>query len=288
MEAVKHVMFRTYTRSGFTIRALQRSDFEALRTLHASVISALPSKGVFRDIDDKYLLDMLTVDATCFGIFDNDQLVSFSTVRYPSAGGETVSNCLGYGEAATHLIGEFDGSAVLPSYRGKGFQYSLIEARARASLLRGRPITVATISPRNPYSLVNFLRYGMTGRALAYLWGGFERIVVARDHSAKVPHWLNAEECLADDIDQIGRFLSSGMELFDLVRKGTEVRYFFGRRDTVESALLEPLGTGDCFGFLINEHNIRSCGADTVAPEIGGPIVSCASGDVHARSGKDA
>ncbi|MBW7963821.1 hypothetical protein [Bradyrhizobium sp. BR 10261] len=93
--------------------------------------------------------------------------------------------------------------------------------------------------------MVNFLRYGMTGRALAHLWGGFERVVVARDHSAKVvPQWLNVEECAADNVDQIGRYLGSGMELFDLTRKGTEVRYLFGRRDKVESSLLEPLGTG--------------------------------------------
>jgi hypothetical protein len=245
MEAVERVELRTHTHSGFTVRTLHRSDFEALRSLHRAVISALPSKEVFRNMDDNYLLDMLTVDATCFGIFDKDRLVAFSTVRYPDAGGETVSHCLGYSKAATHLIGEFDGSAVLPSHRGKGFQYALIEARARASLLRGRPIAVATVSPRNPYSLVNFLRYGMTGRRVAYLWGGFERIVVARDHSANIfPRWLNVEECLADDVDQIGVFLNSGMELFDLARKRAEVRYLFGRRDRVDNALLEPLGTG--------------------------------------------
>ena len=77
-------------------------------------------------------------------------------------------------------VAYMDSAAVLPQYRGRGLQRSMIEFAERSERLTGYRYLMATVSPDNPYSLRNLrqLDYDIVCRCEKY--GGKERYVVAK------------------------------------------------------------------------------------------------------------
>lgn len=200
-----------------TLRTLEEWDFDQLREVHRAVIASLPDRTLFRDVDDGYLQSFLAPDADCFGVFDGERIVAYAAVRYPAFLPDT-ARLAGLSEEDAGRVAEFDGSAVLPGYRGRGLQRVFNEVRARAGLSRGCDWSIATVSPANPYSLRNFLDYGMTGRALTRLYGGVSRLVVGRDHAA-APEAATGPSvvCPCSDLDAVAGLFARGGRLVAIV-----------------------------------------------------------------------
>ncbi len=168
--------------TSITIRRLDLSHVEAIFTLHKTVYEHVGDDHIYRARELTHIEEVFAPDAMCFGAFHQGALVGYSSVRFPDADHAGMSAELGFTPARILMLAEFDASCVIPESRGMGLQARLIEARARASLIRGRPLSLATVGPKNVYSLRNFLAYGMRGVALRRLPSGEDRFVMGRDH----------------------------------------------------------------------------------------------------------
>lgn len=205
-----------------TIRVLDASHADTIFALHNTVYEQVGDDTIYRGRDYAHIVEVFAPDAMCFGAFLNGALVGYSSVRFPGAGHQGLSALLGFTPARIPLLAEFDASCVLPASRGLGLQALLIEVRARASLMRGRPLSLAIVGPRNVYSLRNFLAYGMRGVALHRLPTGEDRFVMARDHSDSQSRAVTRRERFPIDRthEDIQAVLRSGGQLDRVVREG--------------------------------------------------------------------
>lgn len=214
---------------GIAIRRLETGHEEAVFALHNAIYDLVGDDHIYRGRDHANIAAVFAPDALCFGAFIDGALMGYSSVRFPGPGHAGWAGAPGFSPARLPLLAEFDASCVLPAARGRGLQGLLIEVRARASLMRGRPLSLAIVGPKNVYSLRNFLHYGMRGVALHRLPTGEDRFIMARDHSdpltraetkrARVPVGLSREE--------VETLLRSGGQLDRVVKDGADWLYEF-------------------------------------------------------------
>jgi hypothetical protein len=243
--ACEHSLWE-YEMTDFHCRELREDEIDDLYATHSAVIENLPSRELFRDVDKEYFRALLGPAAITYGLFAGSRMIGYSALKLPSPGDQSHATHIGFSGPALSLVGEFDGSAVLPEYRGMRLQNILIEVKARASVLRGRPLTVATISPNNYYSMINALQYGMTGRASLMLYDNYPRVIVARDHTARAtPEWHSVQQCKFGDTDHLALLFAEGYELYDISAYNGQKLYILGRRSLCANAgILKPLS--DC------------------------------------------
>lgn len=219
----------TTSNSGLEIRRLDASHLEPVFALHNAVYEHVGDEAIYRGRDHTHIAAVFAPDALCFGAFLEGALIGYSSVRFPGPAHHGWASALGFSPVRLPLIAEFDASCVLPASRGMGLQGLLIEVRARASLMRGRPVSLAIVGPKNVYSLRNFLLYGMRGVALHRLPTGEDRFVMARDHSDPLTRVETRRERRPVDLssEEIEAVLRSGGQLDRVVKEGDNWHYEF-------------------------------------------------------------
>lgn len=219
----------TTSKGGLEIRRLNATYMEQIFALHNAVYEQVGDDTIYRGRDHAHIAAAFAPDALCFGAFLEGALLGYSSVRFPGPAHHGWASALGFSPARLPLIAEFDASCVLPASRGMGLQGILIEVRARASLVRGRPVSLAIVGPKNVYSLRNFLLYGMRGVALHRLPTGEDRFVMARDHSDPLTRVETRRERLPVGLsrEEIEAVLRSGGQLDRVLREGDTWRYEF-------------------------------------------------------------
>ncbi|MBR0664000.1 hypothetical protein GXW71_06485 [Roseomonas hellenica] len=242
-----------------SIRELDIHDLDSLINVHQKIVEALPSPSLFRARGVESIRSLIGDDSSCFGIFDGKALVAYSAVRFPESGTENLGIILGFDQYEAQLVAEFEGVAVLPKYRGNGLQDVLTKARAAKAILRGRLITAARVSPENFHSLRNFLAYGMTGRKFVRLSGGYERLIVVRNHvDGENPSWMDETEVIATDFAGLNRAFDTGLELraFDNAR-AKPVFVLAKRRRSTESRRRKVVRASGAMGVALGPDVIK-------------------------------
>jgi hypothetical protein len=114
-----------------------------------------------------------------FGAFFQDDLVAYSAIEF--GGPSAVQIGQAFRAAALPVamrLAVHDGSGVVPAHRGHGLQHSLNALRLDEACRRGYRHVVATVSPRNPFSLRNHLRRGFEVGGYAEMYGGMPRLLI--------------------------------------------------------------------------------------------------------------
>ena len=117
---------------GHCLRALDAGDSQALRVLHADVVSALPDPAMFRLFGgvDSFVGTHFGARGQSLGVFTDDRLVAYGALTLPAAGDrDNYAGDLGWERARAGRVGLLSAAMVDPSHRGQGLHPALIVAR---------------------------------------------------------------------------------------------------------------------------------------------------------------
>lgn len=111
---------------------------------------------------------------------DGDLLVAAMIVRFPRDADDNLARGLGYDESEVLAAAHIESVAVAPSHRGRGLQRELLSSVEKELVDAHVAVALATVSPDNEHSHRNFLRAGYADLARRRMYGGVDRIVVAK------------------------------------------------------------------------------------------------------------
>lgn len=145
-------------------RILVPEDFPAWTALRDTVIAALPNPDFYvREPDEQaFYVAHTEPGGEAIGVFAHGALVAYAMVGFPEAEsadnlGAVIGLAPDYHAKVTHL----SSCMVLPQWRGRGLQRTLLSARLALAHARGRPLCMAMVSLHNHSSRHNLLRQGL-------------------------------------------------------------------------------------------------------------------------------
>lgn len=205
-----------------TIRFLSSEDLGALLTLHHKILSYLPKKEIFRADQESFIQAHLNRRGRTIGAFIKDQLIGYAVVSFPKNDQDNLGEFAKLSLEDKIKVAHFDGAGVDPDYRGSQLHRTLNTIRGRFANLAGYDHMMGTVSPLNPYSLMNHLAAGFHIVNFTKRYGGMDRLIIYRKG---LTHKMQAfdQQHLIDlkDRHAIKEGLDQGFVGTELVKTGT-------------------------------------------------------------------
>lgn len=108
------------------------------------------------------------------------KLVGFTIFQRPSHSADNYGYAVGLSEAEASEVLMIDSVAVLPQYRGQGLQRRMLALGEEEGARMGCRIFIATVDPRNAYSLMNFINAGYRRLKIIRTYGGKPREILVK------------------------------------------------------------------------------------------------------------
>lgn len=149
---------------GLRTRMLVATDFAEWTALRDTVIAALPNPDLYvREADERAFFDAHSEpDGETIGVFAHDALVAYAMVSFPAAQApDNLGATMGLPPELRARVTHLSSCMVVPQWRGRGLQRTLLGARLALAHARGRPLCMAMVSLHNHSSRHNLLRQGL-------------------------------------------------------------------------------------------------------------------------------
>lgn len=146
------------------IRLLEARDFDAWLALRETVLGTLPDPDFYVREDDEegFFQAHMYPGGEAIGVFMDDALVAYAMIELP---GEqqphNLGHVIGLDPAQQGLVAHLSSCMVLPQWRGRQLQRTLLSARLGLAQAHGRPLCMAMVSLLNHRSRHNMLRQGL-------------------------------------------------------------------------------------------------------------------------------
>jgi hypothetical protein len=195
----------------YDVRTLQATHIEQLYGLHQEVLALVPHPHILRRDTREFLLGNICGTGRTFGAFCGPTLVGYASVAFPGRSERNLAYDLPHLAIDPEMVAIYDGSAVHPDHRGRGLQTLLNDHRSRFASSAGFRHFMGTVSPLNPYSLVNHLRAGFFVKALTFKYGGMIRYIIHKDLRSRPAGTPNVIDVEFGDLELQKRALADGL-----------------------------------------------------------------------------
>lgn len=168
----------------YVLRLSRPEDTERIYALTRSVLDSLADKELFavEDLDlDWYRRNL---EREGFGITawaPDGTLAGALIVCYPGSSDENLAPDAGLSPAERPLVAQLESAAVLPAHRGHHLEERMIRFAEEQIPASRWPILLATVSPKNPASLISVQRNGYRIVCTKEKYGGLMRHIMMKD-----------------------------------------------------------------------------------------------------------
>jgi hypothetical protein len=117
--------------------------------VHRAILNSLPRKGLMYRRERGFFDGLLRWSGRMIGGFSDGNLVGYIGLRLPTATCSSQARCLAFLGVDGGALVEGAGGGVIPSFRGRGLFYSLIQASDQLGARLGFNFRSAIVSPNN-------------------------------------------------------------------------------------------------------------------------------------------
>ena len=153
---------------------------EIYRVMH-DVKEALEDKELYCADEMPYILENIENKGFTVKACDNTgHIMGFLIVHFPKEEADNLGHYLDLDDEACKKVAYMDSIAVLPECRGMGLQQKLLAYAESAEQMRPYQYLMATVSPKNPYSLRNFETMGYQIVCKVQKYNAWDRYVLCK------------------------------------------------------------------------------------------------------------
>lgn len=175
----------------YVMRFLRADDLDEVFALHRRIVAGLSHPHLFRPDSRPFMARHIGERGRTVGIYCAGALVAYAAISFPGDDDDNLGLDLPVPPNELHNVGNYEGSAVHPDYRGNRFQKLMTDVRHAFALAHDRYHILGTVSPMNPVSLANFLGVGCRVKNIKTKYDGMVRLIIHRDLREDAPPRLS-------------------------------------------------------------------------------------------------
>lgn len=164
----------------FTIRLAEQGDTEAISYIMKTVSSSMKEPDLYIPDDITFIRRHIADSGFTLLAMYGSQPAGFLIVRIPGEEPDNLGYDLGFNKIERSLVAHMDSAAVLPEYQGNRLQRRLVSGAETILASRGYQYAMATVSPKNFYSLRNMLSSGYRIAKTTLKYDGLERHILVK------------------------------------------------------------------------------------------------------------
>lgn len=167
------------------IRLLNKDDITKLLELNQLVFDNLDRSDLFELDSPEFFDKHLSTGGIIYGCFVEDTLIADVVTVIPGLNKDNLGYDIGLSEDMLKKVVHLESVVVHPSYRGNGLQVLLCKLIEDIALGLGYEHFLATVHPKNIFSLTNLLSLGLKVNKFVLKYEGKERYIVYKQLQIK-------------------------------------------------------------------------------------------------------
>lgn len=157
-------------------------DLEAINQLMASVDVEISNPDIFVSDDKEFVKHHIKDNGFVLKAVSDDIIVAFLLVRYPKSDSDNLARDVkNIEEEDYHSIAHMESVVVAKEHRGNNLQYQLIVEAEKVLETENIDYSLATVSPLNKYSLINFMKADYIVARVKNKYTDVKRIILKKD-----------------------------------------------------------------------------------------------------------
>ena len=162
------------------IQTASLADVDSIYSIMHSVSASMKDPSLYVTDDQDFIRRHVEEDGFTLIARSGNTPAGFLIVRIPGNAPDNLGIDLGFTHEQLLLSAHMESAAVLPEFQGNHLQKRLISAAETILVSRGYHSALATVSPKNPYSLQNMLASGYRIAKTTLKYGGLERHIIIK------------------------------------------------------------------------------------------------------------
>ena len=180
------VSFSFHVRSGtiskYTYALATMADVDAINAIMERTNKEIASDDVFVMDDKDFITHHIERQGFIVTVTHHDEIIAFLLVRFPKQDDDNLGRDAQVDDDELHHVAHIESLAVVPKHRGNRLQYKMIHYAEKIIKQRGLKYSMATVSPKNKYSLINFLKHDFRIVKIKRKYSGVRRLILKKQH----------------------------------------------------------------------------------------------------------
>lgn len=160
-------------------------DLQRIHTIMEQTNKEIQTETIFVMDDKDFIKAHIDTDGFIVLAEHKDIIVAFLLVRIPKQDTDNLGYDLQMSTEQLHKVAHIESVAVIPKHRGNKLQFKMIKYAEDIIKQRGLHYSLATVSPDNNYSLINFLKHGFRIRRLKQKYSGVQRLILQKKYKIR-------------------------------------------------------------------------------------------------------
>lgn len=157
-------------------------DVPKIHQIMEDIDMEINTADIFVKDDKEFIEHHIEEEGFIVKVSTKNKIIAFLIARFP----EDAKDNLGLdAEMKAHEldhVAHIESLAVVPKHRGRRLGHKMIKYADKIIKQRGLKYSMATVSPRNKYSLINFLKHDYEVIKLKNKYSGVKRLILLKNH----------------------------------------------------------------------------------------------------------
>jgi len=155
-----------------------KDDIPLINDLMNHIDLEISNPYIFVKDDKTFIEDHISKKGFTIKATTNHKMVAFLIVRYPRKEADNLGKDVRIDPEDYDNIAHMESVVVVPNHRGNKLMLKLLKKAEKELLKQEISYSLATVSPKNKYSLINFLKRDYVVRKIKKKYNGVERLIL--------------------------------------------------------------------------------------------------------------
>lgn len=178
-----HVRSDTISKYNYALATM--ADVDAINAIMERTNQEIASDDIFVMDDKDFIAHHIETQGFIVKVIHRDDIIAFLLVRFPNTDADNLGRDAQVTDDELHDVAHIESLAVVPKHRGNRLQYKMIQYAENIIKERGLKYSMATVSPKNKYSLINFLKHDFRIVKIKRKYSGVRRLILKKQHKRR-------------------------------------------------------------------------------------------------------
>lgn len=158
------------------------SDIKEINQIMEDINQEIHTDDIFVMDDKDFIKDHISNHGFIVKVIKKNKIIAFLIVRFPEGSKDNLGLDAQIKDKHLDDVAHIESLAVVPKHRGKKLGLKMIRFADKIIKSRGYKYSMATVSPKNKYSLINFLKRDYRVIKIKQKYSGVKRLILIRKH----------------------------------------------------------------------------------------------------------
>ncbi|MCF7926094.1 MAG: GNAT family N-acetyltransferase [Candidatus Izimaplasma sp.] len=157
-----------------------KEDVPEINRIMDEIDHEVNTDEIFVKDDHTFIENHISKQGFIVKVSKKHKIIAFLIVRFPKSAKDNLGKDANLNKEALNNVAHIESLAVVPKHRGKRLGRKMIKYADKIIKQKGIKHSMATVSPRNKYSLITFLKRDYEVIKISNKYSGVKRLILRK------------------------------------------------------------------------------------------------------------